>query len=202
MSALNRLFEEQFEEHLEVTKKSAEVLFPECERLVDICLSALSSGCKIIFFGNGGSAADAQHWATELTVRFNRNRSAYAAIALTTDGSALTAIGNDLGFEQIFARQIEALARRGDVAIGITTSGKSPNVLNGLRIARLIGCQTVAFTGKSGIVLNSLADVILAVPSKETARIQEVHGILGHILCKAIEDRSESHPRPGASQVG
>lgn len=156
-------------------------------KIVDLSIASLLGGGKLILFGNGGSAADAQHWAAELTVRFRSNRRAIAALALTTDSSAITAIGNDFGFEHIFARQIEALAKPGDVAIGLSTSGKSANVVSALTAARAIGCHTVAFSGSSGAGLADLVDVLLMVPSTDTARIQEMHLVLVHAFCGAIE---------------
>src|SRR6185295_13554858 len=156
-------------------------------RLVEACARSLEAGGKLLFFGNGGSAADAQHLATELTVRYVRDRRALAAIALTTDSSALTAIGNDLGFERLFARQIEALGRRGDVAIGITTSGASPNVLAALATAKAMGLVAAALTGKGGGKVAAIADPCLVVPSDTTARIQEMHITLGQMLCGALE---------------
>jgi D-sedoheptulose 7-phosphate isomerase len=140
-----------------------------------------------MFFGNGGSAADAQHLATELTVRYKSDRAAIAAIALTTDSSALTAAGNDLGFERVFARQIEALGKPGDVAIAISTSGKSANIIAALKQARTMRIVTAAFGGKGGGDMTGLADHLLIVPSDTTARIQEMHIVLGQMLCGAIE---------------
>ena len=140
-----------------------------------------------MFFGNGGSAADAQHLATELTIRYKHDRVAIAAIALTTDTSALTAAGNDLGFEQIFARQIEALGKPGDVAIAISTSGKSPNVIAALKQARSMRLVTAAFGGKDGGDMAAPVDHLLVVPSATTARIQEMHILLGQMLCGALE---------------
>jgi D-sedoheptulose 7-phosphate isomerase len=140
-----------------------------------------------MFFGNGGSAADAQHLATELTVRYVRNREPIAAIALTTDTSALTAIGNDFSFDQLFARQLSALGKRGDVAIGISTSGRSANVIQALRVARELGIVAAALTGRDGGDLVGLADPILIVPSETTSRIQEMHITLGQMLCGALE---------------
>jgi D-sedoheptulose 7-phosphate isomerase len=140
-----------------------------------------------MFFGNGGSAADAQHIATELTIRYKHDRVAIAAIALTTDTSALTAAGNDLGFEQIFARQIEALGKPGDVAIAISTSGKSRNVIAALEQARSMRLITAAFGGKDGGDMIPLIDHLLVVPSATTARIQEMHILLGQMLCGALE---------------
>ena len=140
-----------------------------------------------MFFGNGGSAADAQHLATELVVKYERVRPALAALALTTDTSALTAIANDFGFEQVFARQIEALGKPGDVAIGISTSGKSANVAAALGTARKMGLVAAAFSGGDGGDLRGLADPLLIVPSQNTARIQEMHIALGQMLCGALE---------------
>ncbi|MGB8601880.1 MAG: SIS domain-containing protein, partial [Rhizomicrobium sp.] len=140
-----------------------------------------------LFFGNGGSAADAQHLATELVVRYRKNRPSLAAIALTTDTSALTAIGNDYGFEDLFSRQVEGLGRKGDVAIGISTSGNSPNVLKALKLARDMGLVTVGFGGGTGGKLPDVCDISLIVPSPVTARIQECHILIGHMLCGAVE---------------
>lgn len=160
---------------------------------VNLCLDAIRAGGKVLIFGNGGSAAESQHFATELTVRFARNRPALPAIALTTDTSALTAAGNDLGFERIFARQVEALGRPGDVAIGISTSGSSPNVLMGLTVARARGLRTIAMTGANAGLL-AACDIVLAVPDTVTARIQEAQLTQLHILCELIERACESGP--------
>src|SRR6185312_10941210 len=141
----------------------------------------------LMLFGNGGSAADAQHLATELTIRYKSDRAAIGAIALTTDSSTLTAAGNDLGFERIFARQIEALGKPGDVAIAISTSGKSANVIAALKQAKTMKLVTAAFGGKDGGGMKALADHLLVVPSDTTARIQEMHIVLGQMLCGAIE---------------
>ncbi len=157
-------------------------------RLVDLCAASVRDGGKLLFFGNGGSAADAQHLATELTVRLVRERAPIAAIALTTDSSTLTAIGNDLGFERLFARQIEALGRPGDVALGITTSGRSANVTQALALARDHGITAAAFAGRDGGDLVGLADPLLIVPSQDTQRIQEMHITIGHALCAALEE--------------
>jgi D-sedoheptulose 7-phosphate isomerase len=156
-------------------------------RLVQISVDALRNGGKILFFGNGGSAADAQHLAAELSVRFVKNRRALAGLALTTDSSVLTACSNDFGFDLIFARQIEALGRKGDVAIGLTTSGNSPNIICGLQRARSMGIAAAAFTGCGGGKLVGIADPLLIVPARETARIQEMHTLLGHIFCSGLE---------------
>jgi D-sedoheptulose 7-phosphate isomerase len=157
--------------------------------LLAACEATYHKGGKIVFFGNGGSAADAQHLATELTVRYSKNRKPIPALALTTDTSALTAIGNDYSFEHLFARQVEALCGKNDVVIGISTSGKSPNVLAGLKAAKDVGAFASAFTGGTGGLLNGLAHPLLIVPSTTTARIQEMHITLGQILCGALELR-------------
>jgi len=156
-------------------------------KLVEICVDAVRAGNKLVFFGNGGSAADCQHIATELTIRYVTDRAPIAALALTTDTSALTAAGNDLGFENIFARQIEALCRPGDVAIAISTSGNSANIIHGLEKARDMGLATAGFGGKGGGKMTGLCDPLLVVPSDITSRIQEMHITLGHMLCGALE---------------
>jgi D-sedoheptulose 7-phosphate isomerase len=177
----------EFAEHAVVASATAGELGRAFQRLYGVSRDALASGGKLLFFGNGGSAADAQHLATELTVRYAHNRQALAALALTTDSSALTAIGNDFGFEQLFSRQIEALGKPGDVAIGITTSGKSANVTLALQTARAMGLVAAALSGRGGGDLIGLADPLLIVPSDTTARIQEMHITLGQILCGALE---------------
>lgn len=184
---MSSLFDSELAEHLAVAQATKAQLREAFERTVAACAGAVRGGGKLLFFGNGGSAADAQHLATELTIRYALDRPAIAALALTTDGSALTAAGNDLGFEHVFARQLEALGRRGDVAIGITTSGRSPNVVRAFEVARAMGLITVAFTGGSGGDVVRLADHALVVPSAVTARIQEMHITLGQMLCHALE---------------
>lgn len=187
--AATKIYSDCFKEHLALLADAESACSYSLNRLATCCVDSLRSGGKILFFGNGGSAADAQHLAAELTIRFVANRRALAGIALTTDSSALTACGNDLGFELVFARQIEALGRAGDVAIGFSTSGNSPNVVRALETARTLGMTAAAFTGKTGGKLQGVADPILVIPSSKTARIQEMHGLLGHILCEEIEDR-------------
>ncbi len=152
-----------------------------------IIAQALKDGNKILLFGNGGSAADAQHIAAEIVGRFKKERKALPALALTTDTSILTAVGNDYGFESIFERQIQALATPGDIAIGISTSGESPNVVRGLSTAHDLGCTTVAFTGRKGGKVVDIAHYSFVVPSYDTARIQECHITLGHVLCEIID---------------
>jgi D-sedoheptulose 7-phosphate isomerase len=149
--------------------------------------AALKAGGKLLLFGNGGSAADAQHVAAELVGRFERERAAMAAIALTTDSSVLTSIGNDYAFDRVFARQVEALGRKGDVALGITTSGASPNVVNALLAARALGLQTIALTGGDGGAAGRAAAIHVNVPAESAARVQEVHRTLLHVICDLVE---------------
>jgi len=184
---LNDFFSAEFDEHQAVAAATRAALGAPFARLVEVSLVALRGGGKILLFGNGGSAADAQHLATELTVRYVRDRDPIAALALTTDSSALTAIGNDLGFDELFARQVRALGRPGDVALGISTSGRSRNVINALQAARAGGLVPAALSGGDGGDLKGLADPLLVVPSRTTARIQEMHITLGQMLCGALE---------------
>ncbi|MFP6743350.1 MAG: D-sedoheptulose 7-phosphate isomerase [Alphaproteobacteria bacterium] len=176
-----------FEEHHQVAQATPAAVREPFERLVALSVDAVRGGHKLLFFGNGGSAADAQHLATELTVRFINDRAPIPALALTTDSSTLTAIGNDMGFDALFARQIEALGLAGDVAIGFSTSGRSPNIIKGLEMARSRGLTATAFTGAGGGDLVGIADPLLMVPSSTTARIQEMHITLGHALCAGLE---------------
>lgn len=180
---------QEFAEHQQVLGLTMHAVADAFERTLRLMEVSINGGGKLLFFGNGGSAADAQHIAAELVIRYKSDRPAIAAIALTTDSSTLTAGGNDMGFDAIFARQIEALARPGDVAIGISTSGKSPNVLAALREARKRGVGTVGITGGDGGELPSICDATITVPSLVTARIQEMHILIGHMLCKALERR-------------
>jgi D-sedoheptulose 7-phosphate isomerase len=152
-----------------------------------ICES-LRAGGKVLTFGNGGSAADAQHFAGELVGRFLRDRAGLPALALTTDSSVMTAIGNDFGFDAVFKRQVEAHGRPGDVAVGLSTSGRSPNVVEALRFARARGLLTVGMTGGGGGRLGGLVHYLIDVPHHETPRIQEVHGMVVHILCQIVEE--------------
>lgn len=161
----------------------------DLEALSALCAESLLNGGKLMLCGNGGSAADAQHVATELTIRFISDRPAIAAVALTTDTSAITAAGNDLGFDRIFARQVEAIGRPGDVLLCISTSGNSPNVLHAADAARERDISVAYFGGRDGGQMLSLADASVVVPSKTTARIQEVHILAGHILCAQMEER-------------
>ena len=156
--------------------------------IAEAIIGGLKSGKKIVLFGNGGSAADSQHIAAELVGRFRRERRALAAVALTTDTSILTSIANDDAFENVFARQIEAIGEEGDIAIGISTSGTSPNVLNALRTARRMGLTTVGFTGESGGGVRDVVDLCFRVPSGSTPRIQEAHIAVAHAICDVVEE--------------
>ncbi len=184
---LDAYYAREFDEHRRVADATGAALKEPFKRLVRACAKAVKGGGKILLFGNGGSAGDCQHIATELTVRYVKDRDPIAAIALTTDTSALTAISNDWSFDELFARQIEALGREGDVAIGISTSGKSENVIKGLKKAKAMGLVAAGLGGKGGGRMTGLADPLLVVPSDTTARIQEMHITLGQMLCGALE---------------
>ena len=162
-------------------------LITTARTIADAIVKALQSGRKLLIVGNGGSAADAQHIAAEIVGRYKLDRPAYAAIALTTDTSALTAIGNDYGFEKIFMRQIEALGQRGDVLLALTTSGRSPNILEALTMARERGLVTAGFTGIKGTGLDALCDHLLVAPSDDTPVIQQIHLVMAHGICDEIE---------------
>jgi D-sedoheptulose 7-phosphate isomerase len=164
----------------------------EIEHCGEIIFETVSRSNKILLCGNGGSAADAQHIAAEFVGRYETERAALAAIALTTDTSALTALSNDYGFEKIFARQVEALARPGDLLIAISTSGNSPNVIAAVMTARKIGCKVIGLTGAAGKKLASLCDACILIPATRTARIQEAHIAIGHIWCELIDKKIES----------
>jgi D-sedoheptulose 7-phosphate isomerase len=177
------------QEHRDAFESLMRVLDRPFVQMLSQWESCVRAGGKILLFGNGGSASDAQHIAAELVIRYHTDRAAIASIALTTDTSALTAGANDLGFEAIFSRQVEALGRAGDVAVGISTSGKSRNVINGLREARSRGMHTSGLIGADGGEMRALCDCAIIVPSSITARIQEMHIFIGHLLCKALEKR-------------
>jgi D-sedoheptulose 7-phosphate isomerase len=162
-------------------------LLDTARKIADVIAGALRGGNKLLIAGNGGSAADAQHIAAEIVGRYKKDRPAYAAIALTTDTSALTAIGNDYGFEQVFARQVEGLGKRGDVLLALTTSGRSPNILAALKAARQQGLVTIGFTGAKGTALSASCDHLLLAPSEDTAVIQQIHMAFAHGICEVIE---------------
>ncbi len=180
-------FQSQIIEHELVVEKIKNNLESSFLNVVNICFNAIKREKKIIFFGNGGSASDAQHLSTELTVRFSENRKPISAISLSTDTSTLTAVGNDFGFEYIFSRQLEALGMTGDVAIGISTSGKSKNVIKGLEYAKKNRMKSIIFTGRNIKLVEKITDEIISIPAKNTSRIQEAHILLGQMLCNALE---------------
>jgi D-sedoheptulose 7-phosphate isomerase len=175
---------------LESIQVKEEVLHTSVGKIMEITelvIDSLKKNGKVIVFGNGGSASDSQHIAAELIGRFKKDRNALAAIALTTNTSILTALANDYGYEVVFAKQIEGLGQKNDVAIGISTSGKAKNVVMAIKQAKKIGMKTVALTGADGGELAKTADVVLVVPSSNTARIQEAHITIGHIICEMVE---------------
>ena len=177
----------EFDAHIAVARATPDRVAKPMAELIGLCVTAISSGGKILFFGNGGSAADAQHLAAELVVRYAKDRAPVAALALSTDTSILTAAGNDYGYDQVFARQVRALGKPGDVAVGISTSGNSANVTAGLQAAKAMAMTPAAFSGGDGGDLAGLADPLVLVPSPDTDRIQEMHITLGQILCAALE---------------
>ena len=177
----------EFEEHLKTSQATFESIGHSVEVAAKLCLDCLKNGNKILLFGNGGSAADAQHIAAELVGRYKTERKGLAAIALTTDTSALTAISNDYGYDCVFDRQVEALANSGDVAIGISTGGSSANVASALKLAKDLDCKTIGFSGRGGGEMNELCDINIVVPAQDTARIQEMHIVIGHTICHLID---------------
>ncbi len=177
----------QLEESARVKQSFSGELISRIARFAEKSAAALRGGGKLVFFGNGGSAADALHLAAELVVRLRAERPGLAALALTTNPSVLTAAGNDFGFERIFSRQIESLVARQDILVALTTSGNSPNVIRGVETGRTRGAFLVAFTGETGGALAGKVDLLLNVPSKDAQRIQECHITIGHIACSLIE---------------
>lgn len=183
------MIEREFDEHLDVLRKSREILPAQIAKIGEILSECLKNGGKILICGNGGSAADAQHFAAELSGRYKKERRALAGIALTTDTSALTAIGNDYGFEFVFSRQVAALGAAGDVLVGISTSGNSANVLNAFKEAKKMGLKCVGLSGRGGGAMSALCEMNLIVPSDDTARIQEMHILSIHSLCQIIDNK-------------
>jgi D-sedoheptulose 7-phosphate isomerase len=181
------LLQRSLEEHLQAVQATLQLQLVEIERAGTLIRSTLRQGHKVLLCGNGGSAADAQHIAAELVGRYERQRRAWPAIALTTDTSALTAISNDYGYEEVFARQVEALATANDVLLALSTSGTSANVLKAVQKARDIGCKTIALTGAAGEPLASACDLAVVVPAERTARVQECHITIGHLWCELID---------------
>jgi D-sedoheptulose 7-phosphate isomerase len=179
---------EELYDHQQLIQKVIDSLTGNIETACEMIVSTLKKGNKVLVAGNGGSAADAQHIAAELSGRFVKERKALPGIALTTDTSAITSIANDYGYEYVFSRQLEALGQTGDLFIGISTSGNSEGVLNAFKSAKKIGCKTLGLSGRNGGKMNGLCDLNIIVPSEITARIQEMHILIGHILCKAVDD--------------
>lgn len=184
---LSELINNEIKVHVQTAQKVASTLSPLLLETAKILIKALRDNKKILICGNGGSAADSQHFAAELTGRYKRERKGLCAIALSTDTSALTAIGNDYGYEYVFSRQVEALAMQGDILIGISTSGNSQNIINAFEVANKLGCVTISLSGKDGGIVKNLCDYSLVVPSDDTPRIQEIHILCIHILCEIIE---------------
>lgn len=187
-TSMKRAIEKAFRESAEVKLKFLQEYTDRIVQVTDLVLNAYRQGHKLLFFGNGGSATDASHLAAELVNRYRRDREGLPAIALTTDMSVITSIGNDISYNEIFARQIQALGQKGDIAFAISTSGNSPNVLRGVEAAKQKGITTIGFTGGIGGKLVNIVDHVFLVPSKNTARIQETHITLGHIICELVED--------------
>ena len=184
---MKSIIEFEFNEHLKTAQATMESISDSLETAANLCIDSLKNGGKILIFGNGGSAADAQHIAAELVGRYKAERKGLAAIALTTDSSALTCITNDYNYDYVFSRQVEALANPKDVVIGISTGGTSSNVVSGLKTAKNIGCKTIGFSGRKGGEFNALCNVNLVVPAEDTPRIQEMHIVIGHTICHLID---------------
>ena len=185
---MKTLIEQEINEHL-IAAKTLSNLTDNIEIAARLCIDCLKGGGKILIFGNGGSAADAQHIAAEMVGRYKVERKGLPAIALSTDTSALTSISNDYGYSQVFSRQIEALANNNDVAIGISTGGNSINVINALLCANNLGCKTIGFSGRDGGDMNKLCNVNIVVTSQNTPRIQEMHIFIGHTICHLIDQQ-------------
>ena len=180
--------EKEFQSHLETINSVIGTMEENIAKVSQLVVDTLKNGNKVLLCGNGGSAADAQHIAAELTGRYKKERKGLPGIALTTDTSALTAIGNDYGYDRVFDRQVEALANKGDLIIGISTSGNSANVVNALNVAHELGCITIGLSGRDGGTMNQVCDINLVVPSNNTPRIQEMHILIGHTICQIIDD--------------
>ncbi len=184
---MRREIAERLEESAQIKRAIAKSKISEIERMANLIITAYKAGGKVVLFGNGGSAADAQHIAGELMGRFKLKRQAFPAIALTTNTSTLTAVANDYGYEMVFSHQVGALVNEKDVVIGISTSGESPNVIEAMKMAKLRGAKTIGLGGGNGGKLAEVADLVLIVPSDSTPRIQEAHITIGHIVCELVE---------------
>jgi len=181
------LIQNEFNEHVETVEQMTS-LFDDIAKAANLCIECLETGNKILIFGNGGSAADAQHIAAELVGRFKIERKGLSAIALTTDTSALTSIGNDYGYDYVFSRQVEALANPNDILLGISTGGSSKNVIEALRLGKEMKCKSLGFSGRDGGEMNEICDINIVVPAIDTPRIQEMHIFICHTLCHLIEN--------------
>ena len=188
MISLITMIEKELQSHQKMIEKTIEVMIPEIEEAAKIVVETLKNGNKILLCGNGGSASDSQHIAAELVGRYKTERRGLPAISLNTDTSAMTAISNDYGYDRVFDRQVEALAREGDLLIAISTSGNSINIISAVAIAKLLGCRTIGLSGKEGGDMNRICHLNLVVPSDDTPRIQEMHILIGHILCQAVDN--------------
>jgi len=186
-TAARALLVRSLEEHLDSLKILLDTKLDQIEQTGNLICRTLTAGNKILLCGNGGSAADAQHIAAELVGRYERQRGAWPAVALTTDTSALTALSNDFGYDEVFARQVQALANRGDLLIAISTSGKSPSIIRAVERAKELGCQTLALAGSDGGPLAALCDEALVVASERTSRVQEAHITIGHLWCEMVD---------------
>ena len=187
---IKEIFESEINKHIESASLLKKNDFNDFKRFIDLIIKTLKNGKKIILFGNGGSAADAQHIAAELVVKYKKKRKSVPAISLSTDTSALTAIGNDFSFNEIFSRQLESIGNRGDVAIGITTSGKSKNIINALKLAKRKKLKSIILTKANHSnkkEIRKITDFVIGVPAEETARIQELHILIGHLMCEVID---------------
>ena len=187
-STLTRLLTNSLREHLETFQLLIGTTLTDIERSGQLICDTLAAGNKLLICGNGGSASDAQHIAAELVGRYEKTRRSFPAIALTTDTSALTALSNDFGFEEVFARQVAGLAQPGDVLVAISTSGRSPNVLRAVEKAREMGCKTIGLTGAGAEPLASACDVAVVVPAQRTSRVQEAHITIGHLWCEMVDE--------------
>lgn len=184
---MNDFIQSEFLSHISTTQSTLKLLVNDISKASTLMISALKNGNKIMVCGNGGSAADSQHFAAELSGRYKLNRDAISCVALTTDSSALTAISNDFGFEFVFSRQVEALAKKGDILLVISTSGNSQNIIKAIDSAKNKDCIIVALSGKGGGLLSDCCDLNIVIPSSNTPRIQEMHLLIEHILCDIIE---------------
>ena len=185
---MKEMIKAEFEAHQKTIEATIDKLIPNVETASQMLIDTLKNGNKILLCGNGGSASDAQHIAAELTGRYKSERKGLPGIALNTDTSALTAIANDYGYDRVFDRQVEALANEGDLLIGISTSGNSANVISALKTAREMGCKCIGLSGRDGGAMNEVCDLNIIVPADDTPRIQEMHILIGHTLCQAVDD--------------